>query len=389
MITAYPNRVQEVHENFLIDIDAPFTWHDCAVQWDLDSNSYCDDIRLCIGGVYCEDDLCTDARTTYSYHHNHPVCPSETNTSTFPCKCSVNVVNPVTKSCGQGLLNYDDAYFFNTTNGRNVFTVIGRYTNAVCAPSTSFASFPANVTGVMSFSSSPYALPAYVFPPFKNSLALCLPRTLSSHGVLFIGEGPYYLLPQSDVDVRSYLSYIPLLKNQDSSGYYISVNSIVIKYRSIIVPTNTTAKLSTIDPYTTLRTEIYNNVIKRFSKVVKRIPSAKAVAPFSVCFSTLKNDTKARLTVPDIDLVLHDGKKWTISTANSIKQVTKDVACLALVDGGATSEPAIVIGTFQLEDNFLVFDLENFTLGFSSSLLYKHTSCSNFNFTLTKKALIN
>ncbi|MFS7981334.1 putative aspartic peptidase domain superfamily, xylanase inhibitor [Helianthus anomalus] len=46
------------------------------------------------------------------------------------------------------------------------------------------------------------------------------------------------------------------------------------------------------------------------------------------------------------------------------------------------SEPAIVIGTFQFEDNFLEFNLENSTFGFSSSLLRKQTSCSNFNFTL-------
>ncbi|MFS7981282.1 putative aspartic peptidase domain superfamily, xylanase inhibitor, Peptidase family A1 [Helianthus anomalus] len=66
-----------------------------------------------------------------------------------------------------------------------------------------------------------------------------------------------------------------------------------------------------------------------------------------------------------------------------MKQVTQGVACLAFVDGGATAEHAIVIGTYQFEDNFLVFDLENSTFGFSSSLLHEQTSCSNFNFTLT------
>nr|GEY63101.1 basic 7S globulin 2-like [Tanacetum cinerariifolium] len=67
----------------------------------------------------------------------------------------------------------------------------------------------------------------------------------------------------------------------------------------------------------------------------------------------------------------------TISTVNSMKQITKDVACLAFVDGGATTEPAIVIGTFQIDDNFLVvFDLENPNFGLSSSLL--HVACLAF-----------
>ena len=83
------------------------------------------------------------------------------------------------------------------------------------------------------------------------------------------------------------------------------------------------------------------------------------------------------MQVPDIDLILPNGKKWTIATANSVKQLTRDVACLAFVDGGTAAEHAIVIGTFQFEDNFL-----EFTFGFSSSLLRRQTSCANFNFTL-------
>nr|GFC80100.1 putative aspartic peptidase A1 family [Tanacetum cinerariifolium] len=90
------------------------------------------------------------------------------------------------------------------------------------------------------------------------------------------------------------------------------------------------------------------------------------------------NGTQAALKVPDILLNLQGEKNWTISTANSIKQVTEEVACLALVDSGAKSEHAIIIGTHQFEDNFLLFDLENSSFGFSSSLLHKQTSCAKF-----------
>ncbi|KAK1440343.1 hypothetical protein QVD17_06168 [Tagetes erecta] len=236
-----------------------------------------------------------------------------------------------------------------------------------------------HVKRVVGLSSSQYGLPAYLEDPVERVVALCLPSNVSAPGVLFFGNGPYYLLPRSNVDVRSLLTYTLFLKQPNSFGYFIGVNAIVIKNRSINVPVNATTKISTLDPYTKLRTDIYNNVVRRFSKVTKRIPPAKLVAPFGVCFNTSVNGTKVAIRVPDIDLVVHDGKKWTISTGNSIKQVTEEVACLAFVDAGPTSEHATVIGTYQFEDNFLLFNLENLTFGFSSSLLRRQTSCSNFD----------
>ncbi|KAI3790642.1 hypothetical protein L2E82_03839 [Cichorium intybus] len=381
IMTAYVNQ-QYQHANFLVDIDAPIIWHDCILQWNIYPGS-CPSNTLCNFPVSCEEYQCTNTRTTYSY--NNSSCPPVTNSSTLPgwgyCTCPVNVVNPVTGSCGQALLNYDD-FTVNTSNGRNVLTgIYGANPNAACATSSSFQSFPANVTGVMAFSSSPYALPAYLYQPLKKTLALCLPSTSSAHGVLFFGTGPYYLLPRSDVDVRSLLSYTPLLKHADSFGYFIGVTSIIIRRRSIDVPANITTKLSTIERYTTLRTDIYNRVVWTFWMATVGFPRAMPVAPFGICFRTIS--TRVLLRIPDIDFSLANGSKWTISSANSMKQITEDVACLAFVDGGETPAHDIVTGTFQVEDNFLEFDLESLRFGFSSSLLRQQTSCANFNFTLT------
>nr|XP_043626166.1 chitinase CLP-like [Erigeron canadensis] len=363
--------------NFLIELDGPIIFHDCTPTW----KSYpvpCDEYPY----------ICQDVQATYS--SKNPSCrplpekPIQTNWGY--CGCPVNVINPITGSCKLGQLNYD--YFkFVLGTGRNPssYESFDATPIAVCAPSSSFESFPKDVTGVMPLSSSPYALPANLssFGALKEITALCLPSTSSTPGVLFAGPGPYYFLPNSSVDIQSYLAYTPLLKRPGSYGYFIGVTSIVIKKRSIDILANATTKLTTTEAYTTLRTDIYNPLVRRFSMVTKRLLPAKPIAPFSLCFNTAstKNSTKASLKVPDIELNLQGGKKWAISTANSMKQVTKDVACLAFVDGGATSDPAIVIGTFQFEDNFVVFDLENSTFGFSSSLLSKKTSCSNFNFT--------
>ncbi|PWA85915.1 eukaryotic aspartyl protease family protein [Artemisia annua] len=358
--------------NYLIDIDAPIVWHDCIDYFQF-------------GPLPISK--CKDAQP---YSYNSSSCPPLylPNYEYYPCP--VNVFNPVTRSCDDTYLNAD-LFEMKTSDGKSILSGVYRASvRGSCASRSSFQSFPKDVTGVMAFSSAPYALPAslglYGEPlstKFKKITALCLPSNSSTPGVLFVGNGPYYLPPNLDVDIRSLLSYTPLLKHPDSFGYFISVNAIVIKMRSIIIPVNATTKLSTIEPYTTLRTDIYTSLVRRFSKVTRRIPSAKPIAPFGLCFSTATNGTKVGLKVPNIDLRLHGGMTWTISSANSIKQMTNDVGCLAFVDGGSTSETAITIGTFQFENNLVVFDSENSTFGFSSSLLSQNTSCANFNFTIT------
>ncbi|KAJ0509046.1 putative aspartic peptidase A1 family, aspartic peptidase domain superfamily, xylanase inhibitor [Helianthus annuus] len=376
---AYWNEWRYVQQSLLIDLDAPFSWH-----YSFPRQEGCQECRQT---VTCTESPCTDLRTTSSYQS--PLCPPPTNTSMYDiymdCEtCPVNVISPVTGECSQVIPTYEQ-FMFTRSNGGAVYSYDPHITYPIAGstPPWTFDPFPSDVLGVMALSSSPYALPAYL-GEVDRVIALCLPSNVSAGpGVLLFGYGPYYLGPQRDVDVRSLLSYTELLKHPNTFGYFIGVNAIVIKKQSIMVPVNATTKISTLEPYTKLRTDIYNGVVRRVSKVTKRIPPAKSVAPFGLCFNTTVNGTTVGIKVPDIDLALQDGKKWTISTANSIKQVTEDVACLAVVDNGPTSEHAIVIGTHQFEDNLLVFDLMTSTLGFSSSLLRNHTSCSNFDFAVS------
>nr|GEX04316.1 basic 7S globulin 2-like [Tanacetum cinerariifolium] len=81
----------------------------------------------------------------------------------------------------------------------------------------------------MAFSSSPYALLAYLSPPPSKKLSSCLPNTLSAPGVLFYGIGPYYLLPKSNVDIRSLLTYTSFFKQPNSSGYFISPGYVKVQ----------------------------------------------------------------------------------------------------------------------------------------------------------------
>ncbi|GMN31383.1 hypothetical protein TIFTF001_044570 [Ficus carica] len=237
---------------------------------------------------------------------------------------------------------------------------------------------------------------------FQRKFALCLSPSTSFNGAVFFGDGPYVLLP-NNVDVSKSLTYTPLLLNhqnlvggflnESSAEYFIGVKSIKIEGKT--VPLNTTllsfdrlgfggTKISTVEPYTVLERSIYNAIVRAFVKAFgSNVRRVTPVAPFGACFSS-KNirSTRAGPAVPTIDLVLQNEKAyWRILGANSMVRVSDDVLCLGFVDGGLNPLTSIVIGGQQIEDNLLQFDLAASRLGFSSSLLLKQTSCSNFNFT--------
>ncbi|XP_071689178.1 uncharacterized protein [Rutidosis leptorrhynchoides] len=199
IMTKYVN-MNFIHTNFLIDIDAPFICHDCIVQWNMNPNS-CPGNTICLSPYSCEDYQCTDIRTSSSYQQYSSSCPPATNSSTLPgwgvCSCPVDTVDPINGSCGEALLNSDEL-FFNATNGRNAFPDFYRfYPDAACAPSYSFDSFPANVSGVMALSTSPNAPPSYIFGvAFTKSFSLCLPSSVSNTGVFLLVHNPkfYYVI---------------------------------------------------------------------------------------------------------------------------------------------------------------------------------------------------
>ncbi|KAL8264975.1 hypothetical protein R6Q59_023105 [Mikania micrantha] len=128
--------------------------------------------------------------------------------------------------------------------------------------------------------------------------------------------------------------------------------------------------------------DVYKALVTAFSKATKSIPRVNAVKPFGLCLkASAIRSVRAGFRVPNIDIETQGKKVWTISGDNSMKLTGNGAACFAFVDGGSEMKDAIVIGTFQMENNFLFFDLRNKKLGFSSSLLVHGTPCSSFNFT--------
>ncbi|GJU61734.1 aspartic peptidase A1 family protein [Tanacetum coccineum] len=268
--------------------------------------------------VRCDDPLCKEVRS----FDVDPTCPPLSIADKYGCGiCAINPYNPIPKVCKLSQLMTDLVTVYSK-NGRNptwgANFPFETHMVISCAPKNILPSFPNDVHGVVAFSWSALAFPKQLKnPDVADKFGLCLETTSSA-----------------------------------------------------------VVKLSTIVPYTTLRSDIYNAFATSFSKAAVNIPSVNAVKPFSQCIKS-----SAISSVPKIDLETESGKIWTILKENSMKDVGNGVSCLAFVDGGSKVKDGIVIGAYQMENNFLHFDLVNQKLGFSSSLLGRGTSCGNFNFT--------
>ncbi|OMO74298.1 Peptidase A1 [Corchorus olitorius] len=366
-------------EKYVIDINAPLSWRLCQTP---------------ASSVSCYAPQCIQARSFLS-----GLCPPANNIwmKYGQCQCVVTPVNSVAKSCALGKFTYNN-FILSWTNGKNP-TGKANLNNIYfsCAPISLFKSFPQGANGLAALSRAPLAFSSQLTPSnlgMTKKFAICLPSGDGAPGVSFFGNGPYtfqHFLP-TQFDAAKVLSYTPLVKKSNSVEYYIGVKGISINGKASKFSPNAFAfdsngnggvKLSTLAPYTILRSDIYNTLLNDFAKATKNIPRVKNVSPFGLCVkASAMGWYRVGLMAPTIELEFGNGIKWRIVGANSMKEVGNDVACLAFVDGGKTAKEAAVIGSFQMENNLLQFDLAGSRLGFSSSLYSYRTSCTDFNFTL-------
>jgi hypothetical protein len=130
-----------------------------------------------------------------------------------------------------------------------------------------------------------------------------------------------------------------------------------------------------------LETSIHRAVTDAFAAETAMIPRVAAVAPFRLCYDGSKvGSTRVGPAVPTVELVLqNEATSWVVFGANSMVAANKGGAlCLGVVDGGPAPRTSVVVGGHMMEDNLLEFDLQRSRLGFSSSLLFRQTTCNNF-----------
>ncbi|PKA64518.1 Basic 7S globulin [Apostasia shenzhenica] len=366
-------RTPLVPVRLVLHLGATFSWVDCERGYI--SSSYLP--------VPCGSPLCAPARsfgcTTECYARRSPACNNNT--------CSVLPANPFTNTMTSANLIADVLSIPSTsvTLPRFLFS---------CAPHTFRQGLAKLAAGTAGLGWSPVSFPSQLAQALSlpRTFAICLASNATSPGVLFVGDGPYNFLPGVELSQQN-LVYTPLRKVGRTDEYYIRVTDIKIGGRA--VPLNRTflgyrpktgrggTRFSTVVRHTTLRRSIYKAVATAFAAALSKIRPVKAVAPFGLCYSEESlGSTRVGPGVPPVEFVLHnDSVSWVMSGSNTMVAAGDGVLCLGFVDGG--EEPAdatIVVGTRQLEDNLVQFDVGRARVGLSSSLLFRRTTCSNYDF---------
>ncbi|XP_010547160.1 PREDICTED: basic 7S globulin 2-like [Tarenaya hassleriana] len=320
-------------------------------------------------------------------------CPLPNNTFVRgQCACVASSFDPFSATCGTNLLT-TETIAVSSTNPRNPTFLVPQVI-VLCVPTVFLGGLPPGISGVAGLSRSPLSTASQLSSlnlGLSRKFALCLPSSdnANNRGVVFFGKGPYMLKSGASLDSSRILSETPLILNSRiPNGNYISLRGISVNGKDGRFGPSTFAfdsnggggtLLSTTTQYTTLRTDIYRFILEEFSNATSQIPRADPVSPFRLCFRLSSNSpVQNSFNVPRIDLKLNNGRIWSVYGANSLKKVSDDVACLAFVDGGASPSPTVVIGSYQMENNLLVFDLARSVLGFSSSLSLFNASCSDF-----------
>ncbi|CAN4123645.1 unnamed protein product [Withania somnifera] len=102
----------------------------------------------------------------------------------------------------------------------------------------------------------------------------------------------------------------------------------------------------------------------------KEVRSVLPVEPFTTCFNS-RDIGLSRLgfNAPVINIGLHK------------KIFNENVVCLTFAER-RTSDwgPAIIIGMYQMQDKLMEFDISRRRIGFSNSLFFRQTMCSNQNY---------
>ncbi|KAL1207504.1 Chitinase CLP [Cardamine amara subsp. amara] len=341
-------------------------------------------VRKCNDGlprpiIPCGSAACAQTRRVNPYQ-----CPATQNTIiNGRCACQATAFEPFQRVCGSNQFTYG-GLSMSSLNPRSP-SVTFKNVYSLCVPNIFLPDFPPGVFGLMGLAPTALAGWNQLTPPnlgLEKKFALCLPsdENPKNKGAIYFGGGPYKL---QNVDARSMLSYTQLIKNpRKLNTYFLGLKSISVNKKKILLAKNAFdfdgnsdggVTLSTVNPFTTLRSDIYKVFIKAFSKATLGIPRVKSTTSLEFCLKSTKS-----FQVPRIDLEFADGKIWKVFAANSMKKVSDDVACLAFLNGGNAAEQAVEIGMHQLENILMEFDVGRSAFGFSSALGLVNASCGDF-----------
>ncbi|TVU14300.1 hypothetical protein EJB05_37761, partial [Eragrostis curvula] len=349
--------------------------------------------------IPCKSSLCKVA------NRNHPASCAWSKIGGYPgnadprCACSAYPYNPASGQCGIGDLTVEPLAA-NATDGKHPLFPVSFNVIGSCAPDGLLESLPSGAAGVAGLSRLPLSLPSQVASKLKvaKQFALCLTSDGNTGAAIF-GGGPFVLetgMPGPADFSQGQDSQLPLVKNPKNGAYYFRVHGVAVNQEQVPIAPGALdldarsgkggVVFSTTTQYTTLRSDIFNAVVTAFEKATSVFTRVKPPPPHNVCFETSAfTGTAFGPGFANIDLMLDNGRNWTLLAASTLVSVGTERYCFAFQNMGspaseAIDAPAIIFGTHQMEDNVVQFDLEKNTFGFSGLLRGARTHCGNFNF---------
>lgn len=259
-----------------------------------------------------------------------------------------------------------------------------------CVPRFLLQGLAKSAKGILGLGRNQISLPAQIATELGSHrrFSICLSST---NGVVFPDSGSQDSVYGSEIS--SSLTYTPILTKKidasQSPEYFINVKAIKVDgnrldlNKSLLDLDGGGTRLSTVVPYTVLESSIFNSLTAAFraAAAAMNMKEVAPVAPFEACFESENMEmTATGPKVPEIELILQSEMVgWKINGRNSMVKVNDEAFCLGFVDGGLKPRNAVVFGGYQMEDIVLDFDMGTSMLGFSSSLLQRKRSCSEFS----------
>ncbi|KAL7120143.1 hypothetical protein ACP275_02G105400 [Erythranthe tilingii] len=369
-VTILRKRTPQIAVPLLVDLNGRFLWVNCDDNY-LSSTytaPFCHSAQCSRAGVhYCHK--CKSSPTP------RPGCHNNT--------CGVIATNPLTHKNSVSELGLDvvSVRAFNGGRGVRRWATDPQFLFA-CAPSSLLQGpLPQGVRGIAGLGHTPVSLPLQLASHFgfRPEFAMCLSPLSTDKGAIFIGNIPSEVAPKI-------MAYTPLTIGPQGE-YFILIRSININNQT--VPFNTTllsktrgfggTMISTTIPYTIMEHSVYNTFSQFFAKQLSGVPQVQAVPPFGLCFDS-RILPPTRVGAPNIDFVMQNRNvSWRIFGYDALVSARPNVSCLAFVDGGTNTRAGITIGAYQLENNFVHFDLFGSRFGFIPSRLAQPFDCSKFN----------
>nr|CAB3475370.1 unnamed protein product [Digitaria exilis] len=296
--------------NLLVDLAGPLIWSTTCEGGGRSTPLSCQDPACKLAGAYLPPG-CRKAR-----HHQH--CHGH--------YCTAYPYNPFTpRQCAAGELSRT-TFASTTIDATNTLRSVSLTIVASCAPRwKKLLPSPAFAAGVAGLSSSGLALPpqAAAGRNARDAFFLCLPS--SGRGAALLGAATVDVLPPELQALASSMAYAPLVtKRGDDPAYYLPVKGIAVGDAAVALPSSALAAgvmLSTLAPYTELRSDVYRALVDAFDRAMgrdARVSTPAGAPPFELCYSSSALlVTKVGYQVPYIDLTLAGGgRNWTMLGSN-------------------------------------------------------------------------